>query len=134
MNCHSGMKSFLSQIDQGIEGTDSTTGCIGNITPIERKTCRFLKLMNLVLKAQLSSLLRHLFRVRGFLISPPSPLPPHLNPPPPRGEEVIFLTQLGFHSELTERVIGIVLEGDDLLRLQNMSDRPIASLLVLHNL
>ena len=22
-------------------------------------------------------------------------LPPHLNPPPPRGEEVIFLTQLG---------------------------------------
>ena len=52
--------------------------------------------MNLVLKAQLSSLLRHLFRVRGFLISPPSPLPPHLNPPPPRGEEVIFLTQLGY--------------------------------------
>ncbi len=49
------------------------------------------------------------FRIRGFLISPPSPLrwgkvgmgvdvariPPHLNPPPPRGEEVIFLTQLG---------------------------------------
>ena len=22
-------------------------------------------------------------------------IPPHLNPPPPRGEEVIFLTQLG---------------------------------------
>ena len=52
--------------------------------------------MNSVLKAQLSYLLRHLFRIRGFLISPPSPLrwgkvgmgvdivdiPPHLNPPP----------------------------------------------------
>jgi len=43
-------------------------------TPIERKICRFLKLMNSVLKAQLSSLLGHLFRIRGFLISPPSPL------------------------------------------------------------
>ncbi len=74
------------------------------MTPIERNICRFLKLMNSVLKAQLSYLLRHLFRIRGFLISPPSPLrwgkvgmgvdivdiPPHLNPPPPRGEEVIF--------------------------------------------
>ncbi len=45
-----------------------------NYTPIERKICRFLKLMNSVLKAQLSYLLRHLFRIRGFLISPPSPL------------------------------------------------------------
>ena len=66
--------------------------------------------MNSVLKAPLSYLLRHLFRIRGFLISPPSPLrwgkvgmgvdivdiPPHLNPPPPWGEEVVFLTQLGY--------------------------------------
>ena len=78
-------------------------------TPIERKICRFLKLMNSVLKAQLPYLLRHLFRIRRFLISPPSPLrwgkevmgvdivdiPPTLIFPLRGGRKLFFLTQLG---------------------------------------
>jgi len=43
--------------------SSSTLEC-GRLTPIERKICRFLKLMNSVLKAHLSHLLRHLFRIR----------------------------------------------------------------------
>jgi hypothetical protein len=69
----------------------------------------FLKLISFVFELWLCGLSYHAFRIGRFLISSPSPLrwgkggmgvdvarlPPHLNPPPPRGEEVIFLTQLG---------------------------------------
>ncbi len=65
--------------------------------------------MNSVLKAQLSYLLRHLFRIRGFLISPPSPLrwgkvgmgvdivdiPPHLNPPLRGGRKLLCFDSIG---------------------------------------
>jgi hypothetical protein len=61
------------------------------------------------LKARLSDLLCHSFKhTISYLISFPlmrgegwdggghrGSFPPHLNPPPPWGEEVIFLTQLG---------------------------------------
>ena len=70
--------------------------------------------MNSVLKAQLSYLLRHLFRIREFLISPPSPLrwgkvgmgvdivdiPPTLILPLRGGRKLFFLTQLGFNGSL----------------------------------
>jgi len=63
------------------------------------------------LKARLSDLLCHSFKhTISYLISFPlmrgedwdggghrGSFPPHLNPPPPWGEEVIFLTQLGLY-------------------------------------
>jgi hypothetical protein len=77
----------------------------------------FPKWINFVIKLWLSDLSYHAFRIGRFLILSPSPLrwgkvgmgvdvarlPPHLNPPPPRGEEVIFLTQLG--SKLKEKIL-----------------------------
>ena len=66
------------------------------------------------LKARLSDLLCHSFKYTiSYLISFPlmrgegwdggghrGSFPPHLNPPPPWGEEVIFLTQLGYYKIL----------------------------------
>ena len=42
--------------------------------PTEPKLCRFLELMNLVLRARLSDLFLNQFRIIRFLISPPSHL------------------------------------------------------------
>ncbi len=63
------------------------------------------------LKAQSPDLSRHSLKYTiSYLISFPLTMgegwdggehhgsPPHLNPPPPWGEEVIFLTQLGYKS------------------------------------
>ena len=81
----------------------------------------FFQVNEFGLKAQLSDLLCHSFKhTISYLISFPLmmgegwdgrrlrgplaqrgvdmlDLPPHLNPPPPWGEEVIFLTQLGYY-------------------------------------
>jgi len=87
------------------------------ITPIERKICRFLKLMNSVLKPSCliwfvidsesedflshplppydgGRLRRELSRTFGMGVDIVD-IPPHLNPPPPRGEEVIFFDSIG---------------------------------------
>ena len=71
----------------------------------------FFQVNELGLKAQLSDLFRHSFKhTISFLISFPLTMgegwdggghrgssPPHLDPPPPWGEEVIFLTQLRYN-------------------------------------
>jgi len=84
----------------------------GKLKPqLSEKECRFSKSTNSVLKPSCPIYFVIHSKTR-FLISSPSPLrwgkagmgvdimdlPPHLNPPPPWGEEVIFLTQLGLNS------------------------------------
>jgi hypothetical protein len=82
----------------------------GSNTPTEPKKSPVFRVNEFGLKVQLSDLFSHLFRQTiSYLISFPltmgegwdgggrlGPFPPHLNPPPPWGEEVIFFAQLGF--------------------------------------